>query len=319
MKTFLLHIFVLFLFFLLLIFPMETLNGATAGLLLWYQVLLPTLLPFIIVSTLLIKTKAYQTIYKFTGSTIGKFFHTTQGGTLAVIIGFLCGYPMGAKVINDLRMQDTISEQEAKYLLSFCNNTSPMFIISYFIYQILEDTSLLFPTFLALYSAPILVSFFTRRIYKIDSKSYLAYEPQNLPPKSNSRFSYKVLDDIIMDSISLILKIGGYVMLFSIFICLSTTLTSRYMPSLRYLIPLLEITNGLNIYRSLNPELLQYSSMLFLVSFGGLCAVGQTQCVLDSQELKISHYFFQKIITAIIAVIIGVLLFTIIHKNHLLH
>lgn len=314
MKTILFHIFLLGMFCLFLFFPIITLNGAAAGLLLWYKVLLPSLLPFIILTSVIIKTHAFSLISKTLGGLIGKLFSVSKDASIAIIIGFLCGYPMGAKVINDLNETHLISENEAQYLLSFCNNTSPMFLISFFILQILEDKAMLIPVLLSLYLSPIIMSCFTRRYYHIhipNSKnlntkiniSHNEYSENIL----NQKFSFQLLDEVIMESIRLIMKIGGYVMLFSIFINLITTLTYTYIPCIKYFVPLLEITNGLEIYKSLDNIEVLYYCMIFLVSFGGLCSIGQTQCVLQSNKIKISHYFIQKIITAIIAVIISIL------------
>lgn len=316
MKTIISHLLLLITFALFLIFPIHTLNGAASGLLLWYNILLPNLLPFIIVTTLIIRTEAYIEISNLIGPYIGRLFQVSKEGSIAIIIGFLCGYPMGAKVINDLHSTDNISTKEAQYLLSFCNNTSPMFILSFFLLQILENQSLLIPVVIALYSAPLLMSCITRRIYKMNTTNYMS-QGQSTQKRSNTkiRFSFGLLDEAIIDSILLIMKIGGYIMLFSIFITLSLAITNDKWTLLAYGIPLLEITNGLELYQSVTNPTLQYLCMIFLVSFGGLCSIGQTSCVITSDKIKVSHYFLQKIITAMIAVIISVLILFITSYN----
>ena len=57
---------------------------------------------------------------------------------------------------------------------------------------------------------------------------------------------------------------------------------------------MLEITNGLQIYKGILHRNTNYSLMIFLVSMGGFCSIGQTQCVITAPEIKISHYFKQK-------------------------
>ena len=47
----------IFLFILMLLFPQDAFKGASAGLLLWFHTVLPTLLPFIILSN-------YNTLFK---------------------------------------------------------------------------------------------------------------------------------------------------------------------------------------------------------------------------------------------------------------
>lgn len=315
-KTLLFHFFLLSMFGLFLIFPVQTLNGAASGLLLWYNILLPSLLPFIMLTSIIIKTQAFSIISKILGPTIGNIFQISQDGSLAIIIGFLCGYPMGAKVINDLYENKNVSLLEAQYLLSFCNNTSPMFIISFFLLQILEDYSLLIPVLVSLYVSPFIMSCITRRLYHVKDLESAPYSTaatsSNASKKVNREFSFQLLDEVIIESITLIMKIGGYVMLFSIFISLVLPFARIYMPILLYLVPLLEITNGLELYKGMIDSNLQFSCMLFLVSFGGLCSIGQTRCVLQAAEIKIAPYFLQKIITAFIAVIISYLLLNLL-------
>lgn len=68
---------------------------------------------------------------------------------------------MGAKISADLTHTKQISPQEGAYLLSFCNNTSPVFIFNFVVWKTLGKSELMIPSILILTAAPILVSFFT--------------------------------------------------------------------------------------------------------------------------------------------------------------
>lgn len=299
MRNSIYKIILLSVFFLCLIFPVQTLEGAVSGLMLWFDILLPTLLPFIIITTLIVRTQAFTLINHILSPVLERIFHTSKSGSFAILVGFLCGYPMGAKVINDLYKTNAISYHEAQYLLSFCNNTSPMFIVSFVMNQTLHYSNYTIPVICSVYLASIIMSFLTRKYYLKDSECYSIYEPDK------SRFSIRMLDESIMDGISLITKIGGYIMMFSILICMSIHLSIAYLPILQYFLPLLEITNGIQLYSNNSSFQSQMLSIIFLIAFGGFCSIAQTQCVLEDSDLKITHYMIQKIITAIIAVIIG--------------
>lgn len=302
MNKFILHIFLIIFFATLLVFPSLTLSGATSGLLLWYNMILPTLLPFIITTNLICKTNTFSLVTHVLGDPFKTIFQTSDSGTFAVIIGFLCGYPMGAKVIADLYQEHRIEKNEAQYLLSFCNNASPMFIISVLITQILCDSSLLLVTMLSLYGAPMIVSLFTRKLYKIKNRS------GKRDPQLPTQFNMNIVDSSIMDGITLIVKIGAYVMLFSILIAFLTPMSKILLPQLQSVLPLLEITNGIKIYENTLPFIDKYCHLIFLTAFGGVCAIAQTQCVLQDTNLKISSYIVQKIITAMVAVILSYVL-----------
>lgn len=58
-------------------------------------------------------------------------FGLSPAGAYVLILGLLCGYPMGAKLAHDLYIDQQISRREGEYLLTFSCNASPAFIISY--------------------------------------------------------------------------------------------------------------------------------------------------------------------------------------------
>ena len=54
------------------------------------------------------------------------------------ILGFFCGCPLGAKIINDLILSGSYTKQEGQALLYVCNQISPMFTIGYTLTLILH-------------------------------------------------------------------------------------------------------------------------------------------------------------------------------------
>lgn len=63
---------VILLFFIMLSFPQEVFDGASEGLLLWFQIVLPTLLPFIIISNILIQTNSISLLSHIFGPAFRK-------------------------------------------------------------------------------------------------------------------------------------------------------------------------------------------------------------------------------------------------------
>ena len=89
-------------FLLMLCYPKEVFNGASEGLLLWFQILFPTLFPFLLITDLLMATGGIRMISKVLSVPFGILFRVSGEGSFAVVAGFLCGYPMGAKITADL-------------------------------------------------------------------------------------------------------------------------------------------------------------------------------------------------------------------------
>ena len=240
MKRYFTSLCVIALFVLMLLFPQPVFKGASSGLLLWFNVILPTLLPFMIVSNLLIGTRAIDAISKVFGPVMCRLFGVTRYGSFAIIAGFLCGYPMGGKVTADLVRKQYITWQEGQYLLSFTNNTSPMFIISYVVWQNLKDTSRTMPALLILILSPILCSFLFRIYYRPGARIHSS----GCPPLPKAAAA-SLMDSCIMNGFETITKVGGYIMLFSILIALLQKLPLDHFLFSLLLLPSLEMTNGI--------------------------------------------------------------------------
>ena len=109
-KISLLFIFLLFLF--LLCFPAEALAASRDGLKLWLETLLPTLLPFMILTGILVRTDGIIKILHPIVPFFKVVFGLSPGGTYVFLLGLLTGYPMGAKLAADLYYAGKISRQE---------------------------------------------------------------------------------------------------------------------------------------------------------------------------------------------------------------
>ena len=147
----------------MLFFPNEVFQGASSGLLLWFQTVLPTLLPFLILVNIMQKTSLIRQVSRLVYPALGPLFSVSTEGCFAVLTGFLCDYQVGAKVTSDLVRDGRISRQEGAYLLSFCNNTSPGFLAGFVVCQTIRDPSLVLGTMIVFFAVPILFSFLFRK------------------------------------------------------------------------------------------------------------------------------------------------------------
>ena len=84
----------------LLFNPGLALEGARQGLVLWGNVVLPTLLPFMICSGVIV---AMDAIHILTGPfkpILSGILSLSDQGSFCLMSGLLCGYPMGAKTTS---------------------------------------------------------------------------------------------------------------------------------------------------------------------------------------------------------------------------
>lgn len=287
--------FLLLFFCFLLLFPMQSLEASKTGLLLWFDTLLPTLLPFLIISQLILKTPAIDFIQKAFGSSFSKIFHCSSPGAFCILCGFLCGYPVGARLIALQIKEKNLSIAEGQYLLSFCNNVSPMFCITYGILYGAGSTEIL-PYLLIIYGSALLFGFITR------PRSKASFSIQTKKQTSPAESVFQLIDVCIIDSFLIMIKLCGYLILFSII----QKGCFMIFPEHNLFSPLfssfLEITNGLSLIRNLPMGNLRSAAAIGALSFGGLCCIFQTNSVLSDSGLSIKKYILHKALITLLAV-----------------
>ena len=292
---------ILILFFSMLSFPQTVFTGASYGLVLWFRHVLPTLLPYMILINVLICTPALHWICRITSTFLCPLLGTSYYGTFAVLTGFLCGYPMGAKTTSDLLNVNKISRSEASYLLSFCNNTSPAFILSYVVAQNMKERNLCIPFFLILTFTPLMLSFIFRLFYRLpeSSCSFPQVTPGSFSNPSES-ISNSFLDRCILNVFESVTKVGGYMMMFSVLIQLLASVLPNTIFSL-LLYSSLEISTGIRLlFSSALYTTEKIILCAFLTSFGGWCCIAQTYSMISGSQLPILPYIAEKLVTALV-------------------
>lgn len=262
-----------FLLCLFLVFPQLTLEASRKGLLLWFQTLLPTLLPFLILSQMILKSN---------------FLHFLSPSIFCIFCGFLCGYPVGARLITISVKDGQISKQQGQYLLSFCNNVSPMFCLSYGLIYALDLSHVLLEL-LCIYGTPLLYGLLCRSRHR----SQKNVQKIQIPIAENL-FSF--IDTCIIDSFLIMIKLCGYMMIFSILAKLGQQFLFPHsdLGSALFL-SFLEITNALAQIKELPAGFLRQLLGIFSLSFGGLCCMMQTYSALNGSGLSFRTYFIDKL------------------------
>lgn len=276
---------------------------AFTGLELWYNNMIPTLLPFMILSGTLIRmglTEGFTTlVYPF----VRPLFRVSRNVCYVMIMGFMCGFPMGAKCVNDMYVHRRINRREAAYLLAFCNNIGPIYFVSFALPLI--GCRRLGPCIFGMYGLPLLYGLILRytgfRDLRNDKDSYSAPPPEENKADSTDKSAcvrhvslLSALNGAIYNSMQSILMLGGYMVLFNLLMLMPHLLTGQ--PP-QFMAPVLEITGGLKLLGDKQPL---YS--LILLPFGGFCCIAQTYtCILDT-ELPIGSYVLHKLaLTAVTA------------------
>lgn len=304
MKRFFFFTVILSALFYLLCFPQEAFRASANGLKLWFYTVLPSLLPFLILSDFLIHTGLIPRILDHFRFFFQKFLGLTSYGGYALFLGLFCGYPMGAKLTADLFRENKISENEANYLLTFSNNASPMFLISYVLLNSLHIQGYTLTTFCILYTS----SFFTSLLFRFLYHRF-GIEQAPAEKKTPIRSSLgRLIDVSIMNGFETITRLGGYIILFSIGASMIIHLTA-HLSTLSWILPgVVEITTGIHLIADSAAAFpLKYLLILTVTSFGGISTIAQTKGMLHGTPLSITVYIFGKVINALCTLILGIL------------
>lgn len=278
---------------------------ATLGLELWFQKMIPALLPFMILSGVMVRLKLTEKMSMALFPLLGPVYRVRKNVVYCMMLGFLCGFPMGAKVTSELLERGMLTEKEAEYLLAFCNNIGPVYFCS-FVLPLL-GRRLTLPYLFGMYGIPLLYGLFLRHTVFRDSlqteNTSCRRKPQLPLPELHACSSedggppfglklLEALDESIVSSLQSILTLGGYMVLFDLMNLLPHLLSGR-RPSLTA--PLLEITGGLSM---LGGGLPLYS--LLALSFGGLSCMAQTYSCIKGTGLSMGSYVRHKVILTVL-------------------
>lgn len=91
---------------------------------------IPSLFPFLVISSLLLAMGFGDLTASVLSGLMEPLFRVGGAGSAALVLGLLGGYPIGARTAAELYRSRALSRQEAERLLTFCNNCSPVFLIS---------------------------------------------------------------------------------------------------------------------------------------------------------------------------------------------
>ncbi|MCD7820488.1 MAG: hypothetical protein LUH07_15790, partial [Lachnospiraceae bacterium] len=192
---------ILLLFSYLLLCPQTALHSARDGLLLWYHSVLPVIFPFMFLSTLTLRILDADSLPEAFSRPLTRLFGCTAYGAFVILAGYLCGFPMGAKLTGDLYREKKITREEAHFLYGFANNLSPGFILTY-----LASEQMLLPNqagyfLLQILGASLLKGWIEAR--KRKPFQPLPAAPQNKPAE---KLTFSMVDDCINDAVSNVLR-----------------------------------------------------------------------------------------------------------------
>ncbi|MDO4303286.1 MAG: nucleoside recognition domain-containing protein [Bacillota bacterium] len=284
----------------ILVFPKQCLSLSFNGLNLWFTKMIPALFPFMVLSGIIIRMNLISPCVNILKPILGKLFRVDAPCIYGMVLGFLCGFPMGAHTAAELYENKIISKREASFLLAFCNNIGPVYFLS-FVVPSLELSSVGINLF-GMYGLPFLYGLLLR--YTVYSGN-LSCETKENGSQTNSCSLAAALDQSIGSALLNITRLGGYMIIFNLLFILPmlfTRLLTLPGPLKTALIGgagcLLEITGGISLIGDSSPLF-----VLCVLPFGGLSCIAQTGSMIRNTDLSLTEYVMHKMILTAITVL----------------
>ena len=302
MKRILSLIFLTVLLLYLLLFPERMARDTAAGLVLWYKNVVPTLLPFCIISYIIIQSNLYHSVFLQIVRILPKKIRIRPEVLYPLCLGLVCGFPIGAKITADMHALGRVSTKEAGRLCAMSNHFGPAFVINYIALSQLHSPSSIPLLLICIYMPPLILG-----SIRLSRLGHMAFRHEK--PASRSQINFKIIDAGIINGFETMLRIAGYMVLFSI---LSGALDMIPMPSSLLgdlLSGILEITTGTRAIAASQAGLSEKLVLITaVVSFGGFCGMFQTKAIMQHTSFRLMEYFLFKLLCCSVSAASAVLL-----------
>ena len=275
------------------------------GLNLWFEKMIPTLLPFMILSGILIRMNLSDSFARLFAPLLRPIFRLSDSCLYVIVIGFLCGFPMGARVTAESCQRGRLTRREASLMLAFCNNIGPIYFAGFVLPLFPVERPLLF--WAGMYLLPLLYGLFLRYTVFRDIPLYSAghkargvrslLHAASVSVRERAPSLLEQTQDAIVSSLTSIASLGGYMILFN----LMNLIPDLLLPSRAVLLRalggcILEITSGLSRL-SRSDAFWAY----ILLPFGGLSCIAQTYSMIRETDLSLRAYFLHKCAQTLLA------------------
>lgn len=330
LKSLILPAVCMFFILLLIIFSDTAVKSAGSGLNLWLNVVFPSLFPFFVVSEILYRTGFIKAIGILLEPIMRPLFNVPGCGSFAFAMGITSGYPVGAKITASMRDEKLLSKIESERLLSFTNNSGPLFIIGAVAVGMFRMPELglllLVCHILSSITVGILFRFYGRsnrnREFRDDKKLWTRFKKEVIHNSKQKLNPGTILGEAIRNSINVMLSIGGFIILFSVIInilieigfisslsvfasqLLSPLGISREMIS-AILSGFIEMTTGTSMISKAASTTLQgqLAAVSLLLGWAGLSVHFQVYSIVSKTDISIKPYLIGKMLQGVFAAI----------------
>ena len=100
-----------------------------SGIELWFACVLPALFPYFFITCILSSLKITGKLSTLLSPLTTRLFNVSGSVGYAFFMSVICGYPVGAKTVSDLKEKAMLSDAESVRASALCSTSSPTFLL----------------------------------------------------------------------------------------------------------------------------------------------------------------------------------------------
>ncbi|MBT2603464.1 sporulation integral membrane protein YlbJ [Bacillus sp. ISL-53] len=329
----------------LIIFPQESFEASKGGLNIWWTIVFPSLLPFLIFSELLISFGVVRFIGVMLEPFMRPLFRVPGVGGFVWAMGLASGFPAGARFTVRLRQEEQLTRIEAERLVCFTNSSNPLFLFVAVAVGFFHNPHLGIILALSHYLGNICVGIIMRFYRWKEEKSHAkvmtklpsirqAFSQMHRTRIKETRPFGSLLGDAVLSSIQTLLMIGGFIILFSVVnkLLFHMNITGLLASgvggilhifnfpdslSLPFISGMFEMTLGSKLTSTVEEATLFQQTVMtsFILAFNGFSIQAQVASIIAATDIRFTPFFLARIAHGILASIITILLWEPFYKG----
>lgn len=290
-------IFSVFCLFLILRNADLAIAGMNRGLRLCAATVIPSLFPFMVISEWILSQRFGHVIVKPFAKPLRWLFGVSEEGACCMLLGILCGFPIGARCATSALDGGRITRDEAERILASSCNPSSAFLINAVGISLWGNRAFGVTLYATVILSQLLTGFLWARFSQAKKNSIpiQATEAFDAETKKGSA----IFTEAVRSSCFSMLLVCAYVVFFST-LCgtLEAVMEAWRLPSLARILPfcVLELSGGVSAAATVSNPLLAALLCAFSVGWSGISVHCQLLSICDGRGLRFRRYFAAKLL-----------------------
>ncbi len=274
-------------------------NGIKNGLSLATSLLIPSLLPFLVLSELLLSLGVGEAAAGLLARPARLLFGLSPQGTVALLLGWLCGVPVGTVSAVTLCKNGDISKKELERVLLLCNTPSTGFLVGAVGNRLFGSQEAGAALFCAVLLAAALLGILCKLLY-----GNLPIIEKKAANGAKNTLSATTFTAAVRHGFSAALQVTGFVLFFcAITECVRAV--GVFPPTVKIgLCGLLELTAGTVTAAALLPPRTALFLCAFFAGFSGLSICLQVFSLAECHRPRLAPYLLAKLAQGVLAALL---------------